>query len=45
MEEGNIPNTMPYVELFMTLMKMKNNFCDRHPYEMQRKPGWRRECL
>ena len=33
-EEGNIPNTMPYVELFMTPMKMKNNFSDGHQYVM-----------
>ena len=30
-EEGNIPNTISYVELFMTTMKMKNNYC---MYEM-----------
>ena len=33
--EGNIPNTVSYVELFMTTMKMKNNFCDGHQHEMQ----------
>ena len=33
-EERNIPNTTPYAELFMTTMKMKNNFCDGHQYEM-----------
>ena len=27
-EEGNIPNTISYVELLMTTMKMKNNFSD-----------------
>ena len=36
MEEGNIPNTVSYVELFMTPIKMKNNFCDGHQYEMQK---------
>ena len=36
MEEGNIPNTVSYVELFMTPIKMKNNFCDGHHYEMQK---------
>ena len=36
MEERNIPNIVSYVELFMTLIKMKNNFCDRHQYEMQK---------
>ena len=35
-EEGSIPNTISYVELFMTIMKMKNNFCDGHQYEMQK---------
>ena len=29
-EEGNIPNTTSFVELFMTTMKMKNNFCDEY---------------
>ena len=28
MEEKNIPNTICYVKLFMTTMKIKNNFCD-----------------
>ena len=27
---------MPYAELFMTPMKMKNNFCDGHQYEKQK---------
>ena len=36
MEERNIPNIVSYVELFMTLIKMKNNFCDGHQYEMQK---------
>ena len=36
MEEGYIPNTISYVELFMTPMKMKNNFCDGHQYEMRK---------
>ena len=35
-EEGYIPITISYVELFMTPMKMKNNFCDGHQYEMQK---------
>ena len=26
-EKGNIPKTVSYVELFMTTMKMKNNYC------------------
>ena len=29
-EEGNIPNTISYVKLFITTMKIKNNFCDGH---------------
>ena len=29
-EEGNIPKTISFVELFMTTMKMKNNFCDEY---------------
>ena len=29
-EEGNISNTVSYVELFMTPMKMKKNFCNGH---------------
>ena len=35
-EEGNIPNTVSYVKLFITTMKMKNNFCDGYQYEMQK---------
>ena len=35
-EEGNIPNTMHYVELLMTIMKMKNNFCNGDKYEMRK---------
>ena len=35
-EEGKIPNTISYVELFMTTMKMKNNFCDGYQHEMQK---------
>ena len=35
-DEGNIPNTMSYVELFMTPMKMKNNFSNGHQYKMQK---------
>ena len=36
-EEGNIPNTISYVKLFMTTMKMKNNFCDGYQYEIQKR--------
>ena len=32
-EEGYIPNTISYVELFMNTMKIKNNFCNGHQYE------------
>ena len=35
-EEGYIPNTISYVELFMTTMKMKNTFFNGHQYEMQK---------
>ena len=42
-EEGYIPNTISDVKLFMTTMKMKNNFCDGYQYEIRKKPGWRRE--
>ena len=35
-EEGNIPNTILYAKLFMTTMKMKNNFCAGYQYEMQK---------
>ena len=35
-KERNIPNIMPYKELFMTPMKMKNNFCNGNQYEMQK---------
>ena len=35
-EEGYIPNTISYVKLFMTTMKMKNNFCNRYQYEIQK---------
>ena len=42
MEEGYIPNTMSYVELFMTPVKMKNNFCDGRQYEMQKSQDGRR---
>ena len=35
-EEDNIPNTMHYVELLMTIMKMKNNFCNKDKYEMRK---------
>ena len=35
-EEGNIPNTLSYVKLFMTTTKMKHNFCDGYQYKMQK---------
>ena len=35
-EKGNIPNTISYVKLFMNTLKMKNNFCNGHQYEMQK---------
>ena len=35
MGEGNIPNTISHMELFMATMKMKNNLCDEYQYEMQ----------
>ena len=35
-EEGYIPNTISYVELFMNTLKIKNNFCNGHQYEMQK---------
>ena len=35
-EEGNISNTISYVELSMTAMKIKNNFCNESQYEMQK---------
>ena len=36
MEEENIPNTITYVKLFMTTMKIKNNFCDAYQYEIHK---------
>ena len=36
-EERNIPNTIPYVELFMNTMKRKNNFCNEQQHEMQKR--------
>ena len=36
-KEGNIQNTISYVKLFMTTMKMKNNFCDGYQDEIQKK--------
>ena len=36
LEEGKIPNTISYVELFVTAMKMKNSFCNGRQYEMQK---------
>ena len=38
MEEGYIPNTISYVELFMNTLKIKNNFSNGHQYEIQK--GW-----
>ena len=35
-EEGYIPNTISYVELFMNTMKIKNNFCNGHQYEIKK---------
>ena len=35
-EEGNIPNTISYPELFITTMKMKINYCNECQYEMQK---------
>ena len=35
-EEGNIPNTISYVKLFMTTMRTKNNFCNGYQHEMQK---------
>ena len=35
-EEGYTPNTISYVELFMNTLKIKNNFCNGHQYEMQK---------
>ena len=35
MEEENIPNTISFVELLMTAMKMKNDFCDGYQLGMQ----------
>ena len=35
-EEGNIPKTISFMELFMNTMKMKNIFCKGHQYEMQK---------
>ena len=35
-EEGYIPNKVSYVELFMNTLKIKNNFCNGHQYEMQK---------
>ena len=34
-EEGYIPNTISYVELFINTLKIKSNFCNGHQYEMQ----------
>ena len=39
----DIFNTISYVELLMNTLKIKNNFCNGHQYEMQNKPGWRME--
>ena len=41
-EEGCIPNTISYVELFLNAMKI-NPYYNGHQYEMKKKPGWRRE--
>ena len=43
-EERNIPKTISYVELFMSTMQMKNNFCNgRQPVRNAKNRGWRRE--
>ena len=34
--EGNIPNTISRMELFMATLKMKNNFFNEYQYEMQK---------
>ena len=34
MEDGNVPNKIYYVELFMTTMKIKNKFSDGHQSEI-----------
>ena len=34
-EEENIPNTISFVELLMTAMKRKNDFCDGYQLGMQ----------
>ena len=36
LEEGNIPNKISYVKVFMTTMKIKNNLCDGYLYEMEK---------
>ena len=33
-EEGCIPNTISYVELFMNTLKTKKKLCNGHQYEM-----------
>ena len=35
-EQGNIPDKISYVKLFMTTMKMKNNFYNGYQYEIQK---------
>ena len=35
-EEGCIPNTISYVELFMNTLKIKNNLSNGHQYKMQK---------
>ena len=42
-KQGYIPNAISLVELLMNTLKIKNNFCNGHQYETQKKPGWRRE--
>ena len=34
-EQGYIPNTISYLELFMNIIKIKD-FCNRYQYEMQK---------
>ena len=38
-EKRNNPNTISYLKLFMTTMKMKNYFCHGHQYKMWKRQG------
>ena len=35
-EEGYVPNTTSYVEMFMNTMKIKNNFCNGYQYKKKK---------